>query len=217
MKKILFSFLFAFSSLLIFAQEEPKTNFKLGLTAHPTFGWIKSDIPDINNDGLRAGFSYGLIGDFYFAPNYAFSTGIKLSSINGQTSVSEFGPTNQPIKNNVYKLQYIEIPAKLKLTTNEIRGNKFYGEFGLGNGFNVGAKLDQKGDNGIVITENRDTSKDTSFYRASLIVGAGTEFKLNNKTALIAGLSFDNGFTDIQSGSGNLKNSYLGLNIGVFF
>nr|MBC7612673.1 PorT family protein [Pseudopedobacter sp.] len=218
MKKILFSVLFTFSSLLIFAQNDPGPRFKLGLTAHPTFGWLKSDLQDVKNDGLRAGFSYGLIGDFYFSPNYAFSTGIKLSTINGQTSVSDFGPANQPIRNNVYKLQYIEIPAKLKLTTNEIRGNKFYGEFGLGNGFNVSAKLDQKGDNGTIITEDRDISKDIAFYRSSLIIGAGAEIKLSDKTAVAAGLSYDNGFTNIQSnGSGKLKNSYLGLNIAVFF
>ena len=218
MKKILFSVLFIFGSLLIFAQDKAGTRFKLGLTAHPTFGWIKSDIQDVKNDGLRAGFSYGLIGDFYFAPNYAFSTGIKLSTINGQTAVTDFGPADQPIRNNVYKLQYIEIPAKLKLTTNQIRGNKFYGEFGLGNGFNVRAKLDQKGTNGTIINENIDISKDIVFYRASLIIGAGAEFKLSDKTAVAAGLSYDNGFTNIQSsGSGTLKNSYLCLNIAVFF
>lgn len=215
MKKLLFSLLFSFSCLLVLAQDESSKNFRLGLTAHPNFGWIKSDIQGEESDGLRAGFSYGLIGDFYFTENYAFSTGLKLSTNNGQT-VGSFGDMAF-IPTSIYKLQYIELPAKLKLTTNETNGIKFFGEFGLGNGFNVRAKQDVKDANGNIMTENVDIFKETSFYRASLIIGAGGEFTVGEKTALVAGLTFDNGFTDIKSGNGTLKSSYLGLNLAVFF
>ena len=49
------------------------------------------------------------------------------------------------------------------------------------------------------------------------MIGAGAEFKVGEKTAIVGGLSLDNGFTDIKSGSGTLKSSYLGLNLAVFF
>lgn len=212
MKKILFSLLFTLCYTFLFAQDQSNTRFKLGLTAHPTFGWLKSDNQGIKSDGLRAGFSYGLIGDFYFASNYAFSTGLKLTTINGQTK-SELSANNG--EQDIYKLQYIEIPAKLKLTTNELNKMKFYGEFGLGNGFNVRAREDIKGS--ATPVSNQNISKQTSFYRASLIIGGGAEFLLSDKTSFTAGLSYDNGFTDIQSGSGTLKSSYLGLNLSVFF
>jgi hypothetical protein len=214
MKKLLFSIVFSFSCLLVIAQDYGEKNFRLGLTAHPNFGWIKSDIPGIESDGLRAGFTYGLLGDFYFTENYAFSTALKLTTINGQTTLNGAATAN---KAGIYKLQYIELPAKLKLTTNETNGIKFFGEFGLGNGFNVRAKQDIKGANGIIITENTDIYSETAFYRASLIIGAGGEFKVGEKTAVSAGLTFDNGFTDIKSGDGTLKSSYLGLNLAVFF
>lgn len=214
MKKLLFSIVFSFSCLLAIAQDEPSKNFRLGLTAHPNFGWMKSDIQGIESDGLRAGFSYGLLGDFYFTENYAFSTALKLTTINGQTTLTGAAITNIA---GVYKMQYIELPVKLKLTTNENNGIKFFGEFGLGNGFNVRAKQDLKNSSGNITIENLDIFTETAFYRASLIIGAGGEFTVGQKTAVMAGLTFDNGFTDIKKGDGTLKSSYLGLNLAVFF
>lgn len=216
MKKILLAALFISSSLLVFAQDQEDTfkGFKLGLTAHPNFGWIKSDIKNVKSNGLRAGFTYGLVGDFNFAQNYAFSTGLLLTTINGQT---EDQSTALPAsgEQRIYKLQYIEIPLKIKLSTNEDNGLRYYGEFGLGNAINVRAKQDIK--NGPNATEDKDIYSEIAFYRASLIIGAGAEFKVGDKTALQTGLSFNNGFTDIRKGAGTLKSSYLGLNIGVFF
>lgn len=218
MKKLLFSTLLSFTCLFVFAQSEASKNFRLGLTAHPNFGWIKSDMQGSETDGLRAGFSYGLLGDFYFTDTYAFSTGLKLTTLNGQTAVDEGNVVGAPVvAQRIYKLQYLEIPAKLKLTTNETNGMKFFGEFGLGNGICVRAKQDVKDDKGNDLSKEADIYKETSFYRASLIIGAGGEFTVGEKTALVAGLTFDNGFTDIKSGNGTLKSSYLGLNLAVFF
>ncbi|RRN76955.1 PorT family protein [Pseudoxanthomonas sp. SGD-10] len=186
-----------------------ESDFKLGLTAHPTVGWIRSDINGIESDGMRFGFSYGLMGDFLFAENYAFSTALKLSTINGKTE-EENG-----FSKSIYKLQYIEIPAKLKLLTNDNEsGVRFYGEFGLGNAFNVRAKRDVKS---TTPQEEEDIFKQTAFYRGSIVLGAGAEINTSGKTRLMAGLTFDNGFTDIKKGSGTLKSSYLGINLGVFF
>lgn len=208
MKKLLLAAIFTLSTAMLFAQDTYK-GFKLGITAHPNFGWIKSDIDGIKSNGLRAGFSYGLVGDFYFADNYAFTTGLKLTTINGQTE-NEGGINNG--RQVIYKLQYLEVPAKIKLVTSDMNGLRFYGEFGLGNAFNVGAKREIK-DAGVTTTEKDEIS----FYRASLIIGGGTQFYIGEKTAVDVGLSFNNGFTDIQKGSGTLKSSYLGLNFAVYF
>ncbi|MFC5282956.1 porin family protein [Pedobacter alpinus] len=214
MKKILLASLFTLATLSLFAQEDFK-GFKLGLTAHPNFGWIRSDIDGIKSNGLRAGFTYGLVGDFYFADNYAFSTGLQLTTINGQTESEKVDSKGQQ---KIYKLQYIEIPATLKLSTNEMNGLKFYGQFGLGNAFNVRAKQDIK-DSPIATqnVENTDIYDEVAFYRASLIIGGGAQFFVGEKTAVDLGLSFNNGFTDIKKGEGTLKSSYLGLNLAVYF
>lgn len=210
MKKLLLAAILTVSSISLFAQDTYK-GFKLGISAHPTFGWLKSEIDGVKSNGLRAGFSYGLVGDFYFADNYAFTTGLKLTTINGQTENQQTG------EQRIYKLQYLEIPAKIKLATNEMNGLRFYGEFGLGNAFNVGAKQDVKGVSGTANVEDANISKQTSFYRASLVIGGGTQFLVGEKTALDVGLSFNNGFTDIKKGPGTIKSSYLGLNVAVYF
>jgi len=213
MKKILLFIALLFTVIITKAQDEESSNFKLGLTVHPTFGWIKSDVQNVKNDGMRMGFSYGLIGDFLFADNYAFSTGLMLSTINGQTETTTGTTTNK----NVYKLQYLEIPAKIKLLTNDINGIRYFGEFGLGNGFNVRAKQDVKSNVASEVRDNEDIGSRIGFYRGSIILGGGAEISTSGKTRILAGLTFDNGFTDIQKGSGTLKNSYIGLNFGVFF
>jgi hypothetical protein len=213
MKKILLLTALVFTVAISKAQYEETSNFKLGLTAHPTLGWIKSDVQNVKNDGMRMGFSYGLIGDFLFADSYAFSTGLMLSTINGQTE-STAGTT---INKNVYKLQYLEIPAKIKLLTKDINGIKYFGEFGLGNGFKVRAKQDVKSNVAAEVRDNEDIGSRIGFYRGSIIIGGGAEIATSGRTRILAGLTFDNGFTDIQKGSGTLKNSYIGLNFGVFF
>ncbi|WP_148233531.1 outer membrane beta-barrel protein [Pseudopedobacter saltans] len=195
------------------AQYRDGADFKLGLTAHPTIGWIRSDVNSINSDGVKLGFSYGVLGDFLFRESYAFSTALKLTTINGKTESTEGATTNK----QTYKLQYIEIPAKLKLLTGDDKEVRFYGEFGLGNAFNVRAKADVKSNNSANTAEGLDIYKRTSFYRGSIIIGGGAEIATSGKTRILAGLTFDNGFTDIQKGDGALKSSYLGINLGVFF
>lgn len=211
MKKLLLTLTVLFSVVCTTKAQFGDSDFKLGLTVHPTIGWIRSDMTGVESDGMRFGASYGLLGDFLFADNYAFSTALKLTTINGKT-VQDAGATK-----TIHKLQYIEIPAKLKLLTNENNGMRFYGEFGLGNAFNVKAKADVKSTDPTVAAENADIFKQTSFYRASIVLGGGAEIEVSGETKLMVGLSFDNGFTDIQKGAGTLKSSYIGINLGMFF
>jgi len=217
MKKLVISLFFICSSALLFAQSgDTFRGFKLGIAAHPTFGYLKVDGENINvkSDGMRAGFSYGLLGDFAFADNYTFSTGLLLTTVNGQ-NVTIAGPKVQTI----YKLQYIEIPLKLKLFTNQNNDMRFYGELGLGNGINVGAKSDIKtADNSIPEVKDKNISSDIAAYRGSIIIGGGAEFTISGKTKASAGLAFNNGFTNIQNMGGvTTRNSYIGLNLAVFF
>lgn len=216
MKKLLLSLFFVCTSLLMFAQEgDTFKGFKLGLTAHPNFGYMKSDMQGVKSNGLRAGFTYGLIGDFAFAENYTFSTGLKMTTINGQTETKNLIEDFQ----SIYKLQYIEIPLEIKLFTNQKQGMRFFGEFGLGNAINVKARQDIKpADNTIMAKENIDIGDDIAAYRGSIIIGGGAEFALGGKTKMSTGLTFDNGFTNVLTKKDEkLKNSYIGLNLAVFF
>jgi hypothetical protein len=224
MKQLLTGLLLTFLTVTAFAQQKPEPyyGFRLGLTAHPTFGWAKPE--NGKGNGFSLGFSYGLLADFNFAENYSFATGLTVTSINGKTS--EINPSpyydaaaypNPALYDLKYKMQYIEIPLTLKLKTDKIGDVRWYGQFGLSNGFNISARQDVSVA-GKSIVKDQHIKKDTNFYRAGLIVGAGLEYDVARSTSITTGLTFNNGFTDISSASGrSVRSHYVGLNFGVFF
>ena len=221
MKKLFTVLVFTVLSSSLFAQQTPFYDFRLGLTAHPTFGWLKPE--NGKGDGLSLGFSYGLIGDFDFAENYSFSTGLTITTINGRSTEINPAPYHAASNTNIlaynlkYKLQYIEVPLTLKLKTGKVGEQRYYGQFGLSNDFNIGARQDVSL-GGQTIAENTDIKKITNLYRAGLILGAGTEFNIDNHTSLTLGLTYNNGFTDISSDKNRtVRSHYVGLNFGVFF
>jgi opacity protein-like surface antigen len=222
MKRTFIGLLLLFFTGSAFAQDSssPYYGFRLGLTAHPTIGWVKPDIGKSN--GVSLGFSYGLIGDFNFTQNYSFATGLAVTTVNGKsteivTQNNASGPDSQMEILLKYKLQYIEVPLTLKLKTVKINEVRYYGQFGLSNGFMIGAKHDVDITNGMS-EKDVNFKDDIKFYRAGLIIGAGAEFEVSGNTSITTGLTFNNGFTDITKDKGvTVKNHYLGINFGVFF
>ncbi len=171
---------------------------------------------------MSLGFSYGLLGDFNFAENYSFSTGLTITTINGKSTEVNPAPYHNPGDATMpyglkYKLQYLEIPLTVKLRTAKVGEMVWYGQFGLSNGFNIGAKQDVEL-SGRKIEEDLNIKDLTNFYRAGLILGAGGEFELDTHTSIAVGLTFNNGFTDISDDKNrNVRNHYVGLNLAVFF
>ncbi|RZL43322.1 MAG: PorT family protein, partial [Pedobacter sp.] len=88
MKKTLFALLLTFTSTYLFAQDA--SSVRLGLTAHPNFGFLK--VENGKGNGLSTGFSYGLISDFEFAENYCFATGLTITTINGSGTILNYQP-----------------------------------------------------------------------------------------------------------------------------
>jgi hypothetical protein len=207
-----------------FAQNgpEPYYGFRLGLTAHPTIGWTKPE--DGKSNGVNLGFSYGLMADFNFAENYSFATGLTITTINGKTTEINPSPYHDVNANPdptaydlKYKLQYVEIPLTLKLKTEKIGDVRWYGQFGLSNDFNIGARQDVHLA-GKSIVDDINIKKDINFYRAGLIIGAGLEYDVARNTSVTTGLTFNNGFTDISDDKDrSVRNHYVGINFGVFF
>lgn len=218
MKQTFIALLLCFFTSSLFAQQTPDYGFRLGLTAHPTFGWVKPQQGKSNSVSL--GFSYGLVGDFNFAENYSFATGLTITTINGKSTeivTTPGDPASQAPYELKYRLQYLEVPLTVKLKTSKIGDVRWYGQFGLSNDFNIGAK--QNADlAGKEVFRNENISKSINFYRAGLILGAGGEFDLDGHTSLFGGISYNNGFTDITSDKNtNVRNHYIGINLGVFF
>lgn len=225
MKRMKNTYLTLFLLLLtgqLFAQQQgaPYYGFRLGLTAHPTLGWVKPEVG--KTEGIALGFSYGLLGDFNFAENYSFATGLTITTINGKSTELNAKPYYNPADGAVaydlrYRLQYLEIPLTIKLKTNKIGPLRWYGQFGLSNDFNIGAKQNAQLV-GKKVEKDRNISDYTRFYRAGMVVAAGGEYDLDDRTSVAIGLTFNNGLTNIvKDGDRSAKNHYIGLNLGVFF
>lgn len=207
-KKALLLLALTVVSASIFAQDK---KLRLGLTLFPTINIIKPDVDAINKEKNGFGFSYGLITDFGFGSNYAFSTGLHISTTSGTVSYKDRAFPDTDKTNNFaadteakYNLKYIDIPLTLKLRTNEIGYITYYGQFGLGLGINIKATQDLEttygADKKVLTVEDQDISDDTKLFRTALIVGGGIEYSISGNTALQIGLTFNNGFSNILNG-----------------
>ncbi len=213
--------------------------FRFGLKASPNIGWFRTETRTYDNRGVRIGYSYGLIMDYDFAENYAISTGLNILQTGGkmrydwihdqsENGGEDNGVDDKPtVKHRSFRYRHLEIPLALKLRTTEIGYMTYYGKFGIGLGFRVSAKADDR----ITLLNDQylheddiDIADETSFLRAGLILGGGLEYSFGGRTALLAGLTFHNGFSNILEGRNpavpyapSAHNLYLELTLGVMF
>lgn len=187
-------------------------NTQLGFTLSPNIGWMRvTNLQNYKtNSALRAGFSYGVLADFGFDRNYFFSTAFIVTSINVRLTcpdVADIIPTT-------YNLQYIEIPLTLKLKTNPTNYGRIYGQFGLG----TSVKISGKETGGSIEGPINYAINTGNTFRASLIIGAGVEWKIGSGLYLQTGLTLNHGLTNaISTSNYNVKSDYLSLNLGLFF
>ena len=228
MKKLVLSLMFvAIASTVLFAQSNyDEQKFHFGLKAHPVVSWARIDAEGVESEGIRIGFTYGLVTEFAFTKNYAFATGLdvsyrggkysqKLGGINSQTQTFEVIKVTR-----TQKFQMLELPLTLKLKTNEIGYIKYYGLFGGVPGFIVKATEDIESSNQDVFKDRDDRSNqgDFSFFNMSLIVGLGIEYNLGGSTAFTTGIHYKNGLIDIlKEKKAQMRLDVVALNIGVLF
>lgn len=171
---------------------------RLSFVAEPQISWIKSDIADVESRGNVAGYNFGVVLDRFFAENYAFSTGLTINTNGGKLRYTgefeqEEGETQEYLQGDVkYKLRYIEVPLGLKLRSNDFRRTNFYGRFGLTPQVNIEARDDA--DNTI---SDRIRLFDLGYH-----LGAGLEYSIGGSNALMFGVVYHNGFTDITDEPG---------------
>lgn len=186
-------------------------NMRLGLTINPNIGWLNYG-EDNYESSAKMGFSYGLIADLGFAKNYYFSTGLLINSINAKVSpgLKAIDPNDPAIPKykDIY-LQYVDVPLTIKLKSNENDFGRFYGQFGFTAGVKVSAQEKWEG-------LKKQSMSGEDLFRLGLQIGGGTEVKLGESMSLLAGLSYNNGFTRAIK-EGKPKSSYVALNIGLLF
>jgi hypothetical protein len=211
-----------FSSIISNAQQI----ISFGVHADPVISWFSTDIKEVQNDGARAGFNFGLTYNKYFTPNYSFSTGISLMRAGGRlvssdTTVLEFSKsklTVLPGNPVVYKIQYLIIPIGLKLQTNQIGYVTYFTDLGLDPKIVISRRADIPSLN--VTDEN--ASNELRMFNLSYHITAGVEYSLGGTTALLFGLNFDNNFLDITKENSSqpadkVSHKILSFRFGVNF
>jgi len=218
-----------FGGSTIYSQQKP---FVFGFKAGPTMGWMKPDAQGYESSGVKAGFTWGFIADFFLMENYGIKTGFDVVFLNAGLKMPATVVNSEEDMNGTldrtYHLKYVQIPLTFKMQTKELGKFRVFGEIGLGTNFLIGAKADDDftADNGEVISdEDVDIYDDVTFMKMSLIIGAGVDFNLGGSTKLFAGITFNNGFMNILNGQNTqdptINNkalaNYLALEVGIVF
>src|SRR5712671_6072570 len=178
MKKTFVLFFALLVSGILSAQDNASGDkFRFGFKVAPSLAWLKPDVKGFSSNGSKIGFIYGIMMDYNFAKNYAFSTGLEVSYRGGKIkydySFSSGNTVHTYSGDDTYNLKYIELPLTIKMKTNEIGYITYYGQFGFQPGFKISAKQDftqtKTTPAGPEVAADSDAEADASSINISLL------------------------------------------------
>lgn len=235
MKRILLALL-----ALAATVETASAQVEIGLKISPAITSLRADSPsgtgigaNFTTAGSKLSFGGGLVVDYFFGENYAFSTGLWLTGKGGTISYNETknstgGGSGLNFTNSLkISTQYLELPLSVKLFTNEIAtATRLY--FQVGGSLNVPIGTRVNGEKFYTDPSNNASVKAGDyiyFFDADALVGAGAEYTLGQSTKLFAGLGYHRGLVDIDHyfesqrkfSDVTIKNSSFGLDLGIKF
>lgn len=199
----------------ILALQTVQAQSKIGIKFSPTLSTNRINDEDpayaFSSNGVGGRFIFGPIVDLFITDNYYFSTGLLYAPKRAGLTITP--PTGGRIQ-ETYKLQYLQVPATLKLFTNELAlDTRVY--FQLGGLLEV--KINEKPQQNTFIYIDRFRPFDIGIH-----LGTGVEYRLGYNTLLFGGFYYNRGlinsvtrtFGDVDV---NIKNDLVGLDIGVKF
>jgi hypothetical protein len=223
MKKILLALLAVGASAgTAFAQVE------IGLKLSPSVTNLRAESPSrlsFQNEKSKLTIGGGLIVDYFFGQNYAFSTGVQLVGKGG--TISFLDPINDRRYEQKIGIQYLEVPVSVKLFTNDITTDtKLYFQLGGTLGGAIAAKID--GNKRYISPTTGSETKALDHVitpEIAALLGFGVEYQLGQSTKVLAGLSYHRGLLNVDEyfednrkfSDVNLKNSEFALDLGLKF
>jgi hypothetical protein len=162
---------------------------------------MRTDVSRISGDGSHLGINGGLTVDNFFAPHYAFSTGISIHTIGGVLNynngkvlrTSDGEKTLSPGTDVRYNLQYIHIPLGLKLRTTEIGYSIYFVELGLDPMMNVRSNADVD----RLSLSGTGVGQEINLFYMAYHASVGLEYKIVGNTSAVVGINYMNGFSDV--------------------
>lgn len=203
--------------LLLVLTSSSYAQYKIGFQFSPILSANRVDFENnnfnIDSDGTALKVALGPIVDIQLTDNYYVSTGLLFASKRAGFEASD-RVGGAPFKEE-YNLQYLQIPATLKLFTNEVSLDKRL-FFQFGGTIEVNIKDEAESATQVLV-------EDFQFFDFSLLAGLGMEYQLGTSTIAFASLSYHRGLVNAVSAHNDmigkviLKNDYIGLNFGVKF
>lgn len=195
-------------SLTISAQNQ---GFAFGFKLGPGFDWTGSTTGAAQSEGMRTGFGVGVVAEYYFAENYAIVSGINVNMNRGHYSFYNANDSLTLINpfrvDRYYKSTVYEIPLMLKMMTNELGNLPLRAYAQVGGGLGYAERVKVKDDNA---NDYAATDREFSNLRASLKIGAGAQYALDESTRLFAGVYFSHDFiNNINSVRPNYYGNYI--------
>ncbi|MGY2133751.1 porin family protein [Hymenobacter sp. HD11105] len=217
MKKILLALL-----LLGATAGTASAQVEIGIKLSPSIAYLRADGPSqytFKSEKSKLGIGGGLVVDYFFGQNYAFGTGLQLTSKGG--TVSYLANTTTGDSEQKISLQYLEVPLTVKLFTNDITTDtKLYFQLGGKIGGLVAARID--GNKFYQGTER--SRKHFIIPDAALLGGFGAEYQVGQSTKVFAGLSYHHGLANVDryfkrtlNNDVTLKNGEVALDLGIKF
>ncbi|MBL0310428.1 MAG: PorT family protein [Bacteroidetes bacterium] len=241
MKKYLVVILFIFTAI---ESQALSDRIRMGLAVSPGIAWSKPMGKDLNKGRPRFGVSYGFVLEYWFARNYGL-----VSGINGAFDGCNVKGRDQfEIENGIqvrkitekYGFHYLELPAYIKMKSNDIKGSKFcfWGQVGATINITLSARAnysdsipDINGNNILIEQEkilrpNNDVATiipkfHSNFFDVRLGAGAGMEYRFDDRTSFFGGLFYHNGFInniidhDVKKEANVMR--FFSLKAGVLF
>lgn len=197
---------------------------RLGFKADPVFlNNLRPIENGVEKNGSKFGINYGLMADVMLADGRgAFATGLEVAHVGASLKYS---------KNGLYgagdydmHLQYLQIPLSIKLKTNSFEGIRWWGQFGTYLGALLRSRVDYDPASSSSLSpavSNVNILSKTNKANLGLIMGAGGEMRIAERTDLFFGLGFENGFTDITTNKnwsdGKVSLNRWAIRLGLFF
>jgi len=208
---------FIIASLVILSINVSNAQTKLGLKINPA---IISQRVSFDSDSWSVGkgssafnISAMLFADIAISENYFFSTGLGYTSKRVNLKATpEYGATTYSKR---YNIQYVQLPATIKMYTNEIAlDKKLY--------FQVGPLFE-------IAVHNKETNKDLKIidkfqpFDISLLFATGVEIQLAPQTSVMLGINYTRGLVNIAKDSAEgidkatIKNDLYSLEMAIRF
>ncbi|GAB3315402.1 hypothetical protein GCM10027511_26030 [Hymenobacter humi] len=213
--------------------QSASAQFEIGLKVSPSITSLRAESPTDNafaSDASKFGFGGGLVVDYFFGENYAFSTGLLLTGKGGTISYKDVsnGVTGQPFTaKQKISTQYLGVPLTVKLFTNEIAPDtRLYFQVGGSLNVPIGTRINSSKFYTDPATNNETKSSDhVLIFDADALASFGAEFQLAQSTKVFGGISYHRGLVDIdryfEKTRGfkdiTIKNSSISLDLGIKF